>query len=168
METLNSTESQCLKTIAYPEKIRESKSSVNPQVLLWALIAVVLFVIYLQQPDKESTLCIIQLSLIVACALLAVIKLFIRDQRLTYIPTGSLVVSEERYYNLSLEGDIRQCLREGDISRLRAFKTDDTGGIMVETLVSKDKLFTAMRMQKYYPEGYIPVTEWREMDSRSK
>jgi hypothetical protein len=39
-------------------------------------------------------------------------------------------------------------------------KTDDAGGIMVEVLVSKDKSFTAMCMQKYSLEGYHPVTQW--------
>jgi hypothetical protein len=51
-------------------------------------------------------------------------------------------------------------LKEHNTSRLNALKTDDTGGILVETLESKDKTFTALRMQKYCPEGYRPETGW--------
>lgn len=163
MEISHNTEAQSLNSIAYPESVNESKSAINPQVFLWALIAIVLYIIYSQQPDKNSTLCIIQLTLIAVCALLAVIKLFAGGHKLTYIPTGSLITREERFYSLSLESDIRQCLREGNIARINALKTNDAGGIMIESLKSKDKVFTAMRMQKYHFEGYIPETEWKVM-----
>ena len=66
----------------------------------------------------------------------------------------------EKYFNIALEGDIRQCLKEGNLSRLNALKIDNAGGILIEVLESKDKTFTAARMQKYCPEGYKPETEW--------
>ena len=161
MEISNITEAQSLNTTtAYPEAVSETKSAINPQSLLWALIAVVLFVIYRQQPDKDSTLGIIQITLVLVCAVLALVKLFVGTRRLTYTPTNSPVVKTEKYYNLTLENDIRQCLKEGNSSRLNALKTDDVGGILVETLESKDKTFTAVRMQKYCPEGYRPETGW--------
>ena len=163
METLHTAEVQCLDTTSYPEMVCETKSAINPQALLWALIAGVLYVIYHQQPDKGSTLCIMQLTIIIISVLMAIIKFFSGGHKLTYIPTGSPVVREERYYNLVIESDIRQCLREGNTSRLKALKTDDVGGILVEMLVSKDKAFTAMRMQKYCPEGYRPETPWKVM-----
>lgn len=160
MEISNNTEAKGLNATAYPEAVSETKSALNSQSLLWALIAVVLFVIYRQQPDKESTLGIIQITLILVCAVLALVKLFAGSSKLTYTPTNSPVAKTEKYYNLTLEGDIRQCLKEGNSARLNALKTDDAGGILVETLKSKDKAFTAVRMQKYCPEGYRPETEW--------
>ena len=160
MEISNNTEAKGLNAATYPEAVSETKSVLNPQSLLWALIAVVLFVIYRQQPDKESTLGIIQITLVLVCAVLALVKLFAGSRKLTYTPTGSPVAKTEKYYNLTLEGDIRQCMKEGNSSRLNALKTDDAGGILVETLESKDKTFTAVRMQKYCPEGYRPETEW--------
>lgn len=163
METLHTTDAKYLDTAAYPEMVSETKSSVNPQVFLWALIAIVLYLIYHQQSDKGSTLGIMQLTIIIVSALMAIIKLFAGNRKLIYIPTGSPVVREERYYNLVIESDIRQCLHEGNTSRLNALRTDDAGGIMVEILVSKDKTFTAMRMQKYCPEGYRPETAWKVM-----
>ena len=144
----------------YPECVIESKSNNRAQALLWALIAVVLFIIYRQQPDKDTTLGIVQISLVILFTVLAVVKFFIGDRKLTYAPTNSPVEKTERYYNLTLESDIRQCLKEHNTSRLNALKTDDTGGILVETLESKDKAFTALRMQKYCPEGYRPETGW--------
>jgi len=144
----------------YPECIQESKSNHRVQSLLWALIAVVLFIIYRQQPDKDTTLGIIQITLVIVSAVWAVVKFFVGDCKLTYAPTNSPVEKTEKYYNLNLEGDIRQCLKEHNTSRLNALKTDDAGGILVETLESKDKAFTALRMQKYCPEGYRPETGW--------
>lgn len=160
MEIQNNTEAQSLHTTAYPEAINETKSVINPQALLWALIAVVLFIIYRQQPDKDTTLGIVQISLVILFTVLAVVKFFVGDRKLTYAPTNSPVEKTEKYYNLTLESDIRQCLKEHNTSRLNALKTDDTGGILVETLESKDKAFTALRMQKYCPEGYRPETGW--------
>ena len=160
MEISNNTEPKNLNITVYPEVVSETKSALNPQSLLWALIAVVLFVIYRQQPDKDSTLGIVQITLVLIFAVLALVKLFAGNRKLTYTPTDSPVSKTERYYNLSLENDIRQCLKEGNSSRLNALKTDDAGGILVETLESKDKVFTAVRMQKYCPEGYRPETEW--------
>ncbi len=160
MEISNNTEAKGLNTTVYPEAVSEIKSVLNPQSLLWALIAVVLFVIYRQQPDKDSTLGIIQITLVLICAVLALVKLFAGSRKLTYTPTNSPVVKTDKYYNLALESDIRQCLKEGNCSRLNALKTDDAGGILVESLESKDKTFTAVRMQKYCPEGYRPETEW--------
>ena len=160
MEISNNTEAKSLNITTYPEAVSETKSALNPQSLLWALIAVVLFVIYRQQPDKENTLGIIQITLVLVCAVLALVKLFAGSKKLTYTPTGGPVVRTEKYYSLALEGDIRQCLKEGNSSRLNALKTDDAGGILIEMLESKDKAFTAVRMQKYCPEGYRPETEW--------
>ena len=140
----------------YPECVIESKSNNRAQALLWALIAVVLFIIYRQQPDKDTTLGIVQITLVIVSAVLAVVKFFVGDRKLTYAPTNSPVEKTEKYYNLTLESDIRQCLKEHNTSRLNALKTDDAGGILVETLESKDKAFTALRMQKYCPEGYRP------------
>ena len=144
----------------YPECVIESKSNNRAQALLWALIAIVLFVIYRQQPDKDTTLGIVQISLVILFTVLAIVKFFVGDRKLTYAPTNSPVEKTERYYNLTLESDIRQCLKEHNTSRLNALKTDNTGGILVETLESKDKAFTALRMQKYCPEGYRPETGW--------
>ena len=161
MEILHNVEAQSLNaTTSYPEAVSETKSVINAQSLLWALIAAVLFVIYRQQPDKDSVLGIIQITLVLVCAVMALVKLFVGTRKLIYTPTNSPVVKNEKYYNLALEGDIRQCLREGNGSRLNALKTDDAGGILVETLESKDKTFTAVRMQKYCPEGYRPETGW--------
>lgn len=160
MELKNNTEAQNLNTTAFPESVTETKSAFNPQVLLWALIAVVLYVIYRQQPDKDSTLGIVQVTLVGVCAILAVVKLFSGSNKLTYTPTNSPVERTEKSYNIGMEGDIRQCLKEGNISRLNALKTDDAGGILVEVLESKDKVFTAARMHKYCPEGYRPESEW--------
>ena len=163
MGTLHTADTQHFDTTSYPEMVSEIKSSINPQALLWALIAVVLYIIYHQQADKGSTLGIIQLTIIIVSVLMAVIKLLVGNHKLIYISTGSPIVREERYYNLVIESDIRQCLHEGNISRLNALRTDDAGGIMVEILVSKDKTFTAMRMQNYFLEGYRPETAWKVM-----
>ena len=164
METFHQAETSRLNITEYPEKVSESKSAINPQDLFWALIAGVLYAIYYQQHDRGTTLGIIQLTLIIAAAIMAIVKLLGSNRKLTYTPTGSLIAREERYYNLALEHDIRQCLREGNISRLNALKTDDAGGIMIEVLTSKDKLFTAIRMQKYHLEGYLPETEWMTLN----
>lgn len=163
MEIPHHTSLNNLNETTYPPTVSETKSALNAQSLLWALIAVVLFVIYHQQPDKSSTLCIVQLALVIICAILALIKLFVGGRKLIYLPTNSPVARTEKYYNISFEGDIRQCLKEGNRSRLNALKTDDAGGIMIETLESKDKAFHAVRMQKYLPEGYRPETEWVEL-----
>ena len=144
----------------YPECVIESKSNNRAQALLWAIIAVTLFIIYRQQPDKDTTLGIVQISLVIVSAILAVVKFLVGDRKLTYAPTNSPIEKTEKYYNLTLESDIRQCLKEHNTSRLNALKTDDAGGILVETLESKDKAFTALRMQKYCPEGYRPETGW--------
>ena len=160
METSQDTINQSIHTVAYPESISETKSSLNPQALLWALIAAVLFAIYSQQPDKSTTMGIIQITLVIVCVVLAVVKLFSGNRKLTYTPTNSPVTRTEKYFNIALEGDIRQCLKEGNLSRLNALKIDNAGGILIELLESRDKTFTAARMQKYCPEGYKPETEW--------
>ena len=160
MEISNNTKAQDLNTSAYPESVSETQSPINLQALLWALIAAVLFVIYYQQPEKDTMLSIIQITLVIVCVVLTIVKLFSGTRQLTYTPTGSPVKRTEEYYNVMLENDIRQCLNEGNVSRLNALKTDSAGGILVEKLESADKTFTAARMQKYHPEGYRPTTEW--------
>ena len=146
--------------IAYPEVVSEVKNAVNAQSLFWTLIAVVLFVIYRQQPERDTTLGIIQITIVLVFAVLALVKLFMGCRKLVYTPTGSPITRAEKYYNIALENDIRQCMKEGNTSRLNALKTDDAGGILVEALESKDGVFTAVRMQKYCPEGYRPETDW--------
>ena len=147
---------------AYPECISESKSSNRIQALTWGIIAVVLFVIYSRQPDKDTTLGIIQLVLIITCGVLAIIKLF-SSSKLTHTPTGSAVSKQTYCFNLMLKADIIHCLEEGNTARLKALKNDDAGGLLVELLESKDKAFIAARLLKYEPHGYVAITRWHTM-----
>ncbi len=151
-------------TASYPQAIVETKSAINPQSLLWALIAVVLFVIYNQQEDKDSTLGIIQISLVMVCAIVAIIKMFAGSKKLTYQPTGSIVDKQSYNYNVSLDSDIRQCLKEGNTAKLKALKTDSAGGLQVEFIESRDKVYTAARLLKYEPCGYEVKTDWMIMN----
>lgn len=149
---------------AYPSSIIESKSTINPQSLLWALIAVVLFVIYSQQKDKETTLGMIQIALVLVCAIMAAVKIFIGNKKLIYQPTGCIVDKQSYYFNNTLNNDILQCLKEGNTARIKALKNDSAGGLIVELLESRDKAFTAARLLKYEPHGYEAKTNWVKMN----
>ena len=164
MEIANNIETRNLYASEYPESVAV-KTVFNLQSLLWVLIAIVLYAIYRQQPDQGTTLGIIQITLIMVCVVLAVVKLVVGVRKLVYMPTNSPVTRTEKYYNRMLESDIRQCMTEANISRLNALKTDNSGGILVETLESKDRVFIAARMHKYCPEGYRPETGWRVLRS---
>ena len=146
----------------YPQCIKESKSTNHIQALLWLLITVVLFAIYSRQPDKNTTLSTIQITLITLSGILAIYKFF-SHSKLIYTPTGSIVKKEEYSFNKSLLPDIRCCLEEGNTARLKAFKTDDAGGLLVELLESQDHLYLAARLLKYEPHGYVAITEWKTM-----
>ena len=146
----------------YPQCISESKSANRMQALLWAVISAVLFVIYTQQDDKGSTLGTIQITLVIVCLALALFRLF-SASKLTYIPTGSCVSKHIYSFSTTFKEDIYRCLSEGNTSRLKAFKNDDAGGLMVELLESDDKTFTAARLLKYEPHGYIALTPWTTM-----
>ena len=147
----------------YPQCINESKSNNRAQSLLWLVIAIVLFVIYTQQPDKDTALGLIQIALVGLCAVLAVVKLFSTGSKLTYAPTGSIVEKQSYSFNVALQADIRHCLEEGNTARLKALKNDDAGGLLVELLESQDHLFIAARLFKYEPHGYVAVTDWVTM-----
>lgn len=148
---------------SYPQCITESKSSNPTQALLWLLIAAVLFVIYSNQPDKDSTLGLIQIALIFFFAILAIVKLFFSSSKLTYIPTGSAIEKQTYNFNIALKTDILHCLEEGNTSRLKALKNDDSGGLLVELLESQDHLYIAARLLRYEPHGYVEVTDWITM-----
>ena len=161
--TINDVASDVQAT--YPKCIKATKSTNRAQALLWLLIAVVLFIIYNKQPDKDSTFGLIQIALIAFFAILAVIKYFVSSSKLTYTPSGSLVKKQSYNFNVSLQADILQCLKEGNTARLKAFKNDDAGGLLVEFLESEDHLFIAARLSKYEPHGYEAKTEWIIMKS---
>ncbi|MBR5235457.1 MAG: hypothetical protein IKV24_04580, partial [Bacteroidaceae bacterium] len=109
METLHNVDTS-LGINSYPETVSEIKSVINPQSLLWALIAVVLFVIYDKQPDKDTALGMVQISLVLICAILALVKLFSGSKKLVYTPTGSIITQEQYYYNVDRESDILKYL----------------------------------------------------------
>ena len=148
---------------SYPQCITVSKSSNRVQALLWLLIAAVLFVIYSNQPDKGSTLSLIQIALIIFFAILAIVKLLINSSKLTYTPTGSIIEKQTYNFSITLQTEILYCLKEGNTSRLKALKNDDSGGLLVELLESQDHLYIAARLLKYEPYGYIEVTDWITM-----
>ena len=147
----------------YPECIKESKSTHRAQSLLWLIVAVVRFVIYSQQPDKDSTLCLVQLALVAIFVILAVCKFFGRSSKLIYIPTGSVIKKQSYSFNVALQPDVLRCLEEGNTARLKALKSDDAGGLLVEFLESEDRLFFAARLFKYEPHGYEAKTDWVTM-----
>ena len=147
----------------YPECVRESKSNNRSQSLLWLLIAAVLFVIYTQQPEKDNTFGLVQIALITFFAVLAIYKFFVGSIKLTYAPTGSVVEKQSYSFNVALQPDLLRCLEEGNTARLKALKTDDAGGLLIEFLESEDHLFMAARLLKYEPHGYEAKTVWVTM-----
>ena len=144
----------------YPDCIKESKSINRVQGLLWLLIGAVLFGIYSREPEKESTLGLVQLTLITLCTVMAIFKFFFSSNKLIYSPTGSVVKKKSYSFNITLQPDILLCLEEGNITRLRALKNDDTGGLLVELLESQDHLFIAARLLKYETFSYTAKTDW--------
>ena len=147
----------------YPECIKESKSSNRAQALLWLLIAVVLFVIYSQQPDKDNTLGLVQITLVAIFVVLAVYKFFSHGSKLIYIPTGGAVAKQTYCFSVALQPDVLRCLEEGNTARLKALKNDDAGGLLVELLESEDHLFHAACLFKYEPHGFEAKTDWVTM-----
>lgn len=164
METTTNNEAMNLNITTYPESVTETKSLLSLTGLAWAAAAAVLYILYSQLTDKDSTLGIILISGIIVSIVIAMIKLCNGSSKLTYTPTGSPVNKELHYYNIGLENDVMECITEGNTARLKALKADDMGGIMVEMMVSKDKVFTAARMHKHTPAGYEPQTEWNVMN----
>ena len=150
---------------AYPQCINELKSNNRTQAMLWLIIAVVLFIIYNQQPEKDTALGLVQIFLVALCAVLAVYKFFSTSSKLIYSPTGSAVKKQSYSFNISLQADLLHCLKEGNTARIKAFKNDDAGGLLVEFLESEDHLFTAARLFKYEPHGYEDKTGWIIMKS---
>ena len=151
------------KQATYPECINETKSGNRAQALWWLLIAAVLFAIYYQQPDKDSTLSLAQMAIIALSVIMAVVKFFVNSSKLIYTPTGSTVSKQSYSFSVTLQADILRCLEEGNTSRLKAFKTDDAGGLLVELIESEDRLFVAARLLKYEPHGYEAKTDWYTM-----
>lgn len=145
---------------SYPDCIKESKSINRVQGLLWLLIGAVLFGIYSREPEKESTLGLVQLTLITLCTVMAIFKFFFSSNKLIYSPTGSVVKKKSYSFNITLQPDILLCLEEGNMTRLRALKNDDTGGLLVELLESQDHLFIAARLLKYETFSYTAKTDW--------
>ena len=162
MQTIMNEDASTMQA-TYPECIQESKSNNRAQAFLWLLIAVVLLVIYRQQPDKESTLCLVQLALIAIFVVLAVCRFFSRSSKFIYIPTGSPVKKQSYSFNVALQPDVLRCLEEGNTARLKALKNDDAGGLLVEFLESEDHLFLAARLFKYEPHGFEAKTDWVTM-----
>lgn len=148
---------------SYPECIKESKSTNRAQALLWLLIAAVLFGIYSQLPDKGSPLSLVQITLIAVCAVMAVYKFFCENSKLIYVPTGGVIKKQTYNFNIALQAELLHCLEEGNTARLKAFKNDDAGGLMVELLESEDHLFIAARLLKYEPHGYVAKSGWKTM-----
>lgn len=161
MQTIENVASD--KQATYPECIKESKSSNRAQALLWLLIAVVLFVIYSQQPDKDNTLGLVQITLVAIFVVLAVYKFFSHGSKLIYIPTGGAVAKQTHCFSVALQPDVLRCLEEGNTARLKALKNDDAGGLLVELLESEDHLFHAARLFKYEPHGFEARTDWVTM-----
>ena len=159
--TINEVASDMQAT--YPQCINESKSNNRAQSLLWLVIAIVLFVIYTQQPDKDTALGLVQMALVGLCSVLAIVKFFSAGSKLIYAPTGSIVEKQSYSFNVALQPDILRCLEEGNTARLKALKNDDAGGLLVELLESQDHLFIAARLFKYEPHGYVAKTDWVTM-----
>ena len=161
MQTIENVASD--KQATYPECIKETQSNNRAQALWWLLIAAVLLAIYYQQPDKDNTLCLMQIALVALSVIMAVVKFCVNSSKLVYTPTGSTVSKQSYTFSVTLQADIHRCLEEGNTSRLKALKTDDAGGLLVELIESEDHLFVAARLLKYEPHGYEAKTDWFTM-----
>ena len=119
------------------------------------LIGILAFASTFELDDKSSTT---SMALMVLGTGLFLIGLFWKSKEVVYLPTKSVAKEHSVFFDLKHMDALKNLVNSGSFSADSKIKSEASGNIRMDVILSADKKFAAVQLFQFVPYTYQPIT----------
>ena len=122
------------------------------------LIGVLAFISTFEMEDRSSTLSMGLMVLGTGLFLIGIFRLFWKSKEVVYLPTKSVAKEHSIFFDLKHMDALRNLVNSGSFSAGSHIKSEASGNIRMDVILSADKKFAAVQLFQFIPYTYQPIT----------
>ncbi len=108
--------------------------------------------------DKSSTVSMALMVLGTGLFLMGIFRLFWKSKEVIYLPTKSVAKEHSIFFDLKHMDALRNLVNSGSFSAGSNIKSEASGNIRMDVILSADKKFAAVQLFQFIPYTYQPIT----------
>ena len=122
------------------------------------LVGILAFVSTFELDDKSSTVSMALMVLGTGLFLMGIFRLFWKSKEVIYLPTKSVAKEHSIFFDLKHMDALRNLVNSGSFSAGSNIKSEASGNIRMDVILSADKKFAAVQLFQFIPYTYQPIT----------
>ena len=122
------------------------------------LIGILSFASTFELEDKSSTVSMALMVFGTGLFLLGIFRLFWKSKEVVYVPTGSIAKERSIFFDLKHMDKLTDLVNSGSFSADSKIKSEASGNIRMDVILSADKKFAAVQLFQFIPYTYQPIT----------
>ena len=122
------------------------------------LIGVLAFISTFEMEDRSSTLSMGLMVLGTGLFLIGIFRLFWKSKEVVYLPTKSVAKEHSVFFDLKHIDALKSLVNSGSFSADSKIKSEASGNIRMDVILSADKKFAAVQLFQFIPYTYQPIT----------
>lgn len=122
------------------------------------LVGILAFGSTFELEEKSSTISMALMVFGTVLFLLGIFRLFWKSKEVVYLPTKSVTKEHSIFFDLKYVDSLMKIVNSGSFSADSAIKSDSSGNIRMDVILSEDKKFAAVQLFQFVPYNYQPVT----------
>ena len=119
------------------------------------LIGILAFASTFELDDKSSTTSMV---LGTGLFLIGIFRLFWKSKEVVYLPTKSVAKEHSVFFDLKHMDALKNLVNSGSFSADSKIKSEASGNIRMDVILSADKKFAAVQLFQFVPYTYQPIT----------
>ncbi len=122
------------------------------------LIGILAFASIFELDDKSSTASMALMVLGTGLFLMGIFRLFWKSKEVIYLPTKSVAKEHSVFFDLKHVDTLKNFVNSGSFSTDLKIKSEASGNIRMDVILSADKKFAAVQLFQFVPYTYQPIT----------
>ena len=122
------------------------------------LIGILAFASIFELDDKSSTASMALMVLGTGLFLMGIFRLFWKSKEVIYLPTKSVAKEHSVFFDLKHVDTLKNFVNSGSFSTDLKIKSEASGNIRMDVMLSADKKFAAVQLFQFVPYTYQPIT----------
>ena len=122
------------------------------------LIGILAFASTFELDEKSSTASMALMVLGTGLFLIGIFRLFWKSKEVVYLPTKSVAKEHSVFFDLKHMDALKNLVNSGSFSADSKIKSEASGNIRMDVILSADKKFAAVQLFQFVPYTYQPIT----------
>ncbi|MEY8686311.1 hypothetical protein AB9N12_09260 [Bacteroides sp. AN502(2024)] len=122
------------------------------------LAGIIAFASTFELDDKSSTISMALMVLGTGLFLMGIFRLFWKSKEVIYLPTKSVTKEHSLFFDLKYIDVLTNLVNSGSFSAGSNIKSEVSGNIRMDVILSADKKFAAVQLSQFIPYTYQPIT----------